>query len=191
MRARSHSGDSPWPGFEPGLSRLQAQHFKWLSYPAIPWHWSGYLWGTCIPLTLSCSTIPDTGQGTCGVPADPWHWAVPLSPDTGQGTCGVPAYPWHWAVSQSPDTGQGTCGVPAYPWHWAVPLSPDTGKGAWGTCMSLTLSLPYDAAACNLRFYSRSELTGDFLWNEESSFGGDNLPPKLMCSKDSLIIDFS
>jgi len=123
------------------------------SLPANPWHWSGYLRGTWIPLTLvripggdlkpltlvrvpvGYQNTPDTDQNTCGVPEYPWHWSGYL-----EGTLN----PWHWSgylggtwisltlvrvpagYLNTPDTGQGTCGVPEYPWHWSGYL-----RGTW------------------------------------------------------------
>ena len=76
--------------------------------PAYPWHWSGYPQGTRIPLTLvrvpaGYTRIPLT---LVRAPAGYLH-----TPDTGQGTCRVPAYPWHWSRYLQ--------GIPPYPWHWS------------------------------------------------------------------------
>jgi len=122
------------------------------------WHRSGYLQGTCIPLTVRTLAghrhTPDTGRDTCRTPAYPWHWSgylqgtcIPLkpvrilaghlhTPDTSQDTCKASAYPWHQSgylqgigIPRS-DTGQDAYRAPAYPWPWPRYLQ--------GTCIPLT-----------------------------------------------------
>jgi len=56
---------------------------------AYPWHWSGYLQGTCIPLTL------------LRIPAVNLH-----TPDTARDTCRAPTYPRHSSGYQRRRIGQ-------------------------------------------------------------------------------------
>ena len=77
---------------------------------ANPWHWSGYLQGTCIPLSFARIPTgylhtPVTGQDTLArISTGYLH-----TPVTGQDPTGY---------LHTPVTGQDTYRVPAYPCHW-------------------------------------------------------------------------
>jgi len=85
---------------------------------AYPWHRSGYLQGTCTPLTLlripaGHLHTPDTALDTCRALAYPCHCSGYL-----QGTCiPLPLLRIPAGCLHTPDTARDTCRELAYPRH--------------------------------------------------------------------------
>jgi len=137
--------------------------------PAYPWHWSGYVQSTRIPLALiriraEYLHTPGTGQDTCRVLAYPWHWS-----GYEQSTC-IPLTLVRIRAEylHTPGTGQDTCRVPAHPWYWSGYVQ--------STCIPLTLvSLTY-LGWRREQPQNRTSSTGKWNSTDEEQWSSGHIP---------------